>query len=712
MVMLSLAVYYSVYESQLVGTFNPKGDLEAYRAKIIEHPSLKCDCEVQTVPFNQFSVATFEVNRACDWVEADLVAEVSSCRSLRLVGYCASVRDACRQSRSTLDWVMNEFNKSVVSSTTLIQEASLAENTEASFMSNFKIGQLIASSPKFTVRAWAAANMPRIMKMTGDLALRVQALTKQHNADPSWLSDCDNAHPIVCTGSDPDDDDYALFNGGDVPVNCTLDTSVTCGSASTSVANGVCEPQCMSPECFFDGGDCADAAINSDPPRDLRQSFSILDALLSSPSQTSWLDSMATDYIDTSRSRCDDAERWSRTEVLPESQDIARSKFAGYSFSSLADVLLNLNTSNAGYPRAPDGVTPVEFRAAKILGCDQYEKELKENLFEFYSVTDFKYFMQQMRTLTGADYGDSPSPGSSSPGSPPSSSSSSSIPIEWSCDPGYYAAADGCDCACGAWDPDCDDPSMSTYNCPNFDDVCTNINGGTCASDYGSTPSMGRRRLAQASGWSCDPGYYAADDGCDCACGAWDPDCDNPTVALYNCNGDNTEYQCVQQPNGGAGLCQVISAQEQEAQREALAAVFVDMFNASNDEYKKTGFDFLENFAASLSQKHTNLETAIENLLVDRSSVSVNYTKYFTACRVTSCTYTYMSASSVSGVAAVIIGLLGGINNAMNASFQFAYSVLRKMVVPKPDCEEPRDEDVETPATEGEGTGTKESSPV
>jgi hypothetical protein len=26
-------------------------------------------------------------------------------------------------------------------------------------------------------------------------------------------------------------------------------------------------------------------------------------------------------------------------------------------------------------------------------------------------------------------------------------------------------------------------------------------------------------------GWTCDPGYYGTDDGCDCGCGTNDPDC-------------------------------------------------------------------------------------------------------------------------------------------------------------------------------------------
>ena len=117
LIMFALAVYYSVYQTQVVGTFNPKGSLINYRAKVVEHPTLKCGCDVQTIPFRDFAVPTVAVNRACDWVEADLNATTSSCKELKLVGYCVSVRDACRQGKATVAWVLDEFNNSVVSST-------------------------------------------------------------------------------------------------------------------------------------------------------------------------------------------------------------------------------------------------------------------------------------------------------------------------------------------------------------------------------------------------------------------------------------------------------------------------------------------------------------------------------------------------------------------------------------------------------------------
>ncbi len=45
------------------------------------------------------------------------------------------------------------------------------------------------------------------------------------------------------------------------------------------------------------------------------------------------------------------------------------------------------------------------------------------------------------------------------------------IPEAWDCKNKYYAASDGCDCDCGAWDPDCDDPDQEIWGCED-DEVC------------------------------------------------------------------------------------------------------------------------------------------------------------------------------------------------------------------------------------------------
>ena len=513
--------------------------------------------------------------------------------------------------------------------TALIQEDAIKYSTSAAFESNFKVGELIAAAPKKTVKAWAAANMPRIMRLVGGLTTRVKAQTKKvrylmDNSDNTFATSCALASPLICKGSfsvvdntDPDtpaDYDYALNNDGDVPVSCVRSTAAP-SCTQVKVANGVCNPDCMSPECLFDGGDCANNQIMSDYPRELRQSFTLLDARLTADStqadyEASWLDTTPDAFIDDTRRRCDESERWIKTDTLPETVDLYSSKFGGYDFSSVASEI-NVAKTSATYPFAADGTTKVEFRASLTLGCDQYEKELKENLFEFYTVAEFKYFMQQMRTLAGSDV-------------------SSSVPLAWTCDPSYYNVSDGCDCACGAWDPDCADASLEVFGCATPTDVCANTNGGTCQAGTGVSSS--RRRLTQVTDADTFREYL------------------DPTKALY----------------------------------------------------KITGFDYLENFAASLMGTHTNLDTAIDKLFVDRKSLEVDYDKYFVACKVTSCTYTYMSASSFAGLVAVVIGLLGGIQNATSAVFGVVYSQMRGIIVPKdaPESEETEPPATETPATE------------
>ena len=183
-------------------------------------------------------------------------------------------------------------------------------------------------------------------------------------------------------------------------------------------------------------------------------------------------------------------------------------------------------------------------------------------------------------------------------------------------------------------------------------------------------------------------------------------------MGVYGCD-DTVNPQCV---NSNGGTCQAESpyipgdSAASGSKRRRLQAnedydndadIFRNYLDPTKDLYTTTGFDFLENFAAPLMEKHTNLEKAIEKLFVDRKALEVDYEKYFTACKVSSCTYTYMSASSFAGIAAVVIGLLGGINNAMNATFKIVYSVMRGVVVPtNSGTEETEREGNETPATE------------
>jgi hypothetical protein len=35
----------------------------------------------------------------------------------------------------------------------------------------------------------------------------------------------------------------------------------------------------------------------------------------------------------------------------------------------------------------------------------------------------------------------------------------------WHCDVGHYGTSNGCDCSCGAFDPDCEDAGASVQDC-------------------------------------------------------------------------------------------------------------------------------------------------------------------------------------------------------------------------------------------------------
>jgi hypothetical protein len=47
-------------------------------------------------------------------------------------------------------------------------------------------------------------------------------------------------------------------------------------------------------------------------------------------------------------------------------------------------------------------------------------------------------------------------------------------PSTWACPTEYYNTGDGCDCNCGAWDPDCNDPNAWLYGCPSGATSCEN----------------------------------------------------------------------------------------------------------------------------------------------------------------------------------------------------------------------------------------------
>jgi V8-like Glu-specific endopeptidase len=111
--------------------------------------------------------------------------------------------------------------------------------------------------------------------------------------------------------------------------------------------------------------------------------------------------------------------------------------------------------------------------------------------------------------------------------------------IEWTCDPEFfgYGTGDGCDCACGAYDPDCDDGGP-VINCGA---------GAICDPDGECVGG-----IAVPSEWDCNLAYYAAGDDCDCECGTYDPDCDDPGAEVLSCEAGETCSEIGQCVSAGA----------------------------------------------------------------------------------------------------------------------------------------------------------------
>jgi hypothetical protein len=106
----------------------------------------------------------------------------------------------------------------------------------------------------------------------------------------------------------------------------------------------------------------------------------------------------------------------------------------------------------------------------------------------------------------------------------------SNVPPEWRCDPSYYG--DGlCDCGCGAVDSDCADATVGSCEFCNEPGSCGT---GTCPANI--DPDDNSTCTVPAT-WTCNVGYYGTLDGCDCGCGALDPDCSDVTAdACVHCN--------------------------------------------------------------------------------------------------------------------------------------------------------------------------------
>jgi hypothetical protein len=94
----------------------------------------------------------------------------------------------------------------------------------------------------------------------------------------------------------------------------------------------------------------------------------------------------------------------------------------------------------------------------------------------------------------------------------------SDVPTSWACETASYDADDGCQCGCGAVDPDC--ASASSADCTECD-----MEASCATSCDDIDPTNNATCVGVPAEWTCTPAYYGGDDGCDCGCGAQDADC-------------------------------------------------------------------------------------------------------------------------------------------------------------------------------------------
>lgn len=103
----------------------------------------------------------------------------------------------------------------------------------------------------------------------------------------------------------------------------------------------------------------------------------------------------------------------------------------------------------------------------------------------------------------------------------------------WKCDPQRFGSGDGCDCGCGAADPDCAGDGCSEYGC----------RAGACQRCTDTGYSDDRLVGCGSAQWTCDLVHYGTGDGCDCGCGIADPDCGSGNgCTSAGCQNDKCDY--------------------------------------------------------------------------------------------------------------------------------------------------------------------------
>jgi|TARA_B110000261_G_scaffold157743_1_gene193212 hypothetical protein len=429
-IITALAIQYSGKEMRFTGTFNPQGSVEAYKAKLAEFSSMTCECKNQAVPLKLYTTTNLNMTSSCEWFKKDIEKYesdpfTSACKAWGQLSYCTTVNMACNQSDTILNWVNTTLKNKVIYSTQLMAEESLSKALDNEFTALYQIASVISSAPHDAVGSWAAANMPKVHKMLGGITNRLRALTVKQLHDlhddtrddfdyttgagslipgsSEWVAfktKCEAARPLYCESMWTTDPDGALE--GDKK-KCPLDlpspdSALKCDAEK--VGDGKCNRECLSEACFFDGGDCVGKDLLPDPYGDgqTESAFSTSDAFLragkftvntSPEGDLHWLDTPDDYYLNSTKRRCDSPEFWLRIGRLPLEDDSPYTYFSGFDWALRYTSWFTDNGETA-----PSST----FRASRMLGCDAYNKDMKQNYFDFYSPNEMETFVSEYTT--------------------------------------------------------------------------------------------------------------------------------------------------------------------------------------------------------------------------------------------------------------------------------------------------------------------------
>jgi hypothetical protein len=130
-------------------------------------------------------------------------------------------------------------------------------------------------------------------------------------------------------------------------------------------------------------------------------------------------------------------------------------------------------------------------------------------------------------TATGGKASSAGSGGSAGSAGSGGSAGGTGTLADWTCAPSSYDGGDGCDCGCGALDPDCVGDSVGLCDtCDNAGSCATDLDAThTASSCYGIDLSHNWQCDASTPAWTCAPLAYGSGNACDCGCGIQDIDC-------------------------------------------------------------------------------------------------------------------------------------------------------------------------------------------